>query len=292
VKKGNILIAIVLTLFLMPIFTVFAENPKAGFIPENIWYSKDPFQEGDKIKIYTLIFNGDQRELSGTVFFFDKTTFLGNKDFTVQGKGMKDISIDWTVTPGDHVIFGQIQNAKFLMPNNTHQEANLSETKTQESKRSVSKKILSNDIPEATNSTKPTESTGIVSNIQNLIEENTPEIVSKTIDTTTNTLEDFRTEMGTFSSEKKEEVKKEIKELLAEEKTNTLKGVASNDSTEKSKVENSVPASQGVFLKPFKYTELFALSLFSTVFNNKYIFYGLIVLIIFFIVRFIIKRFV
>ena len=58
---------------------ILAQSSNTGFVPGNIWYSKDPFEEGDKVKIYTFIFNPDSRELSGTVIFFDKTVLLGKK---------------------------------------------------------------------------------------------------------------------------------------------------------------------------------------------------------------------
>ncbi len=287
--KKSLWITLFLILFLTPFYFTFAQISNAGFIPGNIWYSKDPFEEGDKIKIYTLIYNPDSRQFSGTVFFFDKTTFLGNKSFVVPGKSLQDVSIDWTATSGDHLIFGQIQGAKFLTTNNTYQDASLSEIKTSESKRSVPKKII--PTPTETNTNPPNTSTdsNIVSSISNTIKENTPEVVSSTISTTTNAVESFRQDMGTLTENKKEVVQNEIKNL-ENKKTTPVSSTTKKDPAKSTIVEGTSPSSQGIFLKPFKYTELFALSLFSGVFNNKFIFYGLIVIIIFFIVRFIVRR--
>src|SRR3989344_4963797 len=95
---------LILIVFLLPINKIIAQTSNAGFVPGNIWYSTDPFEEGDKIKIYTLIFNPDARELSGTVIFFDNSIFLGKKDFVAPAKGVKDISIDWTAAAGSHSI--------------------------------------------------------------------------------------------------------------------------------------------------------------------------------------------
>ena len=87
----------------------------AGFVNSNIWYSQDNFTEGDKIKIYTVIFNPDSRQFSGTVSFFDKTVLLGKKNFSISGNGVNNVSIDWTVIAGDHTIFAKIENSKFLI---------------------------------------------------------------------------------------------------------------------------------------------------------------------------------
>ena len=107
-KTKNIVLTLILLFYLFPIGKIFAQIPNVGFIPSNIWYSKDPFEEGDKIKIYTLLYNPDSRELSGNVIFFDNTTLLGQKSFKIASKAVKDLSIDWTVEAGNHTIFAKI----------------------------------------------------------------------------------------------------------------------------------------------------------------------------------------
>ena len=134
-KKVGIFLILIFSI--VPIQSIFAQVPNVGFIPANIWYSKDPFQEGDKIKVYTLVYNPAERELSCTVIFFDNTTLLGTKNITVSAKSVKDASIDWTVTAGEHVIFAKIENAKFLISKDNYEEVYLAENKTEESKRSV-----------------------------------------------------------------------------------------------------------------------------------------------------------
>ena len=285
--KKYVGICLFLLLVFVPFYFTFAQTSNAGFIPGNIWYSKDPFSEGDTIKIFTLIYNPDPRQLTGTVYFFDKTTFLGNKTFSVSGGGVQDISINWLVTAGDHTIFGQIQNAKFLMSDGTYVNATLSGIKTSESSRSVAKTIIPIPVTSSAGSSVDTSS-GL--DIQNFVKENTPTIVSTTIGNTTNAVEGFRQDVGTTLNNAKTAVQTDINNL------NNQKGIESkttkkSNSTNVSSTSGTVPSNQGIFLKPFKYTELFALSLFSSVFDNKYIFYGLIVLIIFFLVRYIVRRF-
>jgi len=280
-------ISLFLLLVLMPLYFSSAQTSNAGFIPGNIWYSKDPFAEGDTIKIFTLIYNPDVRQLTGTVYFFDKTTFLGNKTFSVSGGGVQDVSINWLVTAGDHTIFAQIQNAKFLISNGTYQDATLSGIKTSESSRNVPKTILPISTTSSVGNSTDTSS-GI--DIQNFVKENTPQIVSTTIGNTTNAVEGFRQDVGTSLENAKTSVQTDINNLNAKKTTAGSAG-QKNTINKNTAATGTIPSNQGVFLKPFKYTELFALSLFSTIFNNKYIFYGLIVLVIFFIMRFVVRKF-
>lgn len=219
IRKEFLVVLSFLLLFLSPIYQANAEVQNAGFIPSNIWYSRDPFSEGDKIKIYTVIFNPDPRELSGTVSFFDKNILLGKKDFKVTGRGVQDISIDWTATAGTHIIFAKIENAKFLISEGKYENVYLAQNQTDESKRDVAKKMPVE--------TEDKEVAGTDKKIQNLIVEKTPGFISKPIIGFVNMLEKFRQ-------------------------------------------NNSI----------------FVLNL-SFIFDNKLIFYGFLILIVFFLVRFI-----
>jgi len=294
VKKKFINILILLTVLFTPFYITFAQT-SAGFIPGNIWYSKDPFVEGDNIKIYTLIYNPDARQFSGTVFFFDKTTFLGSKDFSVEGKGLKDVSVDWKVTAGDHLIFGQIQNAKFLESNGISEKVTLVEIKTSESNRNVPK-TLTADTSNTSQGASTDSNSNVISNAGNLISQNTPSIVSDTISniskvatSTISGVENIRNNIGTTTEKQKEKISAEIKNLNSDKISATTK-TKKTDSI-KTTTPSDTKTEQSTIEKPFKYTQLFALSLFSVIFNNKYIFYGLIVLIIFLLARFLVRKF-
>ncbi|HNW71889.1 MAG TPA: hypothetical protein PKZ36_03290 [Candidatus Paceibacterota bacterium] len=271
-KKIIVFLFLIFSLF--PLQKVFAETENIGIIPANIWYSEDPFEEGQKVKIYTVVYNPSDKQLSGTVVFFDDDVFLGKKDFSVASKSIKDVSIDWTVTVGDHIIFAKIENAKFLISEGKYEEVYIAENKTEESKRTVSKKI---DVKK---STSDTSDSSIVSTVKNTIEENTPAVVTETANNVIEKLEDTREKAATYSDEKKQEVKKEI-EVLKEKEANSQ-----NVSTDTKKDSEKVDSSNKL-LKPLKYLELFFLNLFSLIFNTKILFYIVLIAVVFLILRFI-----
>ena len=77
----------------------------AGFVPANIWYSKDPFFAGDNIRVYTVIFNGSSYDLTGAVEFLDNDIIIGRDDFSVpKGGSVRDVWVAWKATEGKHVI--------------------------------------------------------------------------------------------------------------------------------------------------------------------------------------------
>ena len=289
-KKIIIISLIIFSIF--PLKNIFAQTNNVGIIPSNIWYSKDPFEEGDKIKIYTVVYNSDPKELSGSVIFFDNNVFLGKGDFMVSGKSTTDVSIDWTATSGDHDIFAEIQNAKFLISAGKYQDVYLAENKTTESKITVAKKEVAT-LPNISNisSTITDQITNIASSASDItqsIKNNTPPILVNTMNSTSNVLEKLRTSVGSSLETSKINVQKEIESL----NSNEIPQNSSSESSNKIKtatIKQNDPKNfdKTGILKPLKYVELFFLTIFSFLFKYKILFYGLIILILFFIIRFI-----
>jgi hypothetical protein len=263
-NRKKILWIVILALCLLPVFGVQAQDSSAGFVPGNIWYSPNPFEEGDKIKIYTVLFNPDAREFSGTVIFFDKTTFLGKKDFKVEPRSVQDISIDWTVNIGEHVIFAKIENAKFLLSTGKYEEVYLSGNQTEESIRNIKKKIVSSSGENIVDNLKAeivNTGSSSIANISKLVKEETPSIIANPIIGVINSLEELRGNIGNSSQDNKDEIRRDLKENT-EEKESKL-------------------------ATPFKYVKLFFFALVSLIFNQKIIFYLLLGVITFYILRYI-----
>lgn len=272
--KKNIGIILLLLFSLLPIFKIYAQSSNAGFIPGNIWYSKDPFEEGDQIKIYTLVFNPDDRELSGTVVFFDNNVFFAKKDFTASPKDVKDVSISWTATAGDHVIFAKIENAKFLVSGGQYEEVYLAENETTKSSRTVNKKVIVN-----TTDTNNTSSTGSsipglssIQNVGNIVANSTPDYVAKPMVLGASTVENFRQNISNALGKNKADTQKEINTLNSA-KTTLKNGVKPNTSSS--------------IQKPFDYVKLFFLYIFEAIFKYKLVFYGLLLIILVVILRYI-----
>lgn len=99
-------------LFLTSIPVAFsASGEEAGFLQNNILYSKDPFFAGEKIKIYTILYNNTGDYLSGNVSFFDNEEKIGEKKFLITPERIvKGIYIDWKVTEGKHKISAKIDS--------------------------------------------------------------------------------------------------------------------------------------------------------------------------------------
>jgi hypothetical protein len=139
IKPGNLALTVLFALVFFSPSVLSAAAPKnLGLIPSTtIWYSQDPFYTGDRIRIYTAVYNNSQYDLTGTVEFFDNKTLIGKSDFSLaKGGGLRDVWTDWTVTRGSHRISAKISNAKISLPGQEVQDLAFEES-TQESSITV-----------------------------------------------------------------------------------------------------------------------------------------------------------
>lgn len=117
-----------------------AEPPikNAGFVPANIWYSKDPFFAGEKIRIYTIIFNGSSYDLEGVVEFLDNGALVGKTNFSLSGGGrVRDVWIDWKATEGKHAMTARITGTTASIAGGAKRSIVLDNTETGKSERDI-----------------------------------------------------------------------------------------------------------------------------------------------------------
>ncbi|MFA7285332.1 MAG: hypothetical protein WC011_00585 [Candidatus Paceibacterota bacterium] len=270
-----------------------AENTNTGFVPSNIWYSKDPFSEGDKIKIYTLLFNQDEREFSGFVAFYNRDTLLGKKEFSLKSQESSVVSLDWTVTAGTNTIYAKIIDAKFSLGEGQYQEVVIAQNQSEKSQKVVIKKI-SKDLEkvEDTIKEKVTDILEPAKDIPETIIENTPEPILSVA----NKVDGLRVSGANYFIDKKEDAKNDIADY------NKTQTVSQTENSEKTKedtkkteaetaVNNKEQTQKSSSYKPLKYLSLFFFTILSFILNNQVVFYISVALILFYIIRFLWLKF-
>lgn len=258
-----------------------AQDSTVNFVKTDIWYSKAKLVEGDKVKIYTAIYNPDSRELSGVVAFYDNGTLLGKKNFIIPGNGVRDVSIDWTVTLGGHSIFAKIEDAKFALPKGKYEQVVLINVETEKDTSIVYKKIIPEIDSKAVGEKIENTVDSVVQPVNSVgskILENTPDFISEPVSDSVNFLESFRIENKTLASIKKEQAKQEV-EFSKETKESNTENI-NKDNSSKSSIST-----------PFAYVKLFLFTLLSYILSSKLLFYGLFVVVLMFIIGIIWRKF-
>lgn len=276
-----------------------------GFLPSNIWYSKDPFFAGDKIRVYTVIFNGSDSDLEGTVEFYDNNQSIGKSSFSLAGGGrIRDIWIDWTATGGNHTISAKIVNPKISAPGEEARAIVIANAETGTNERVIDFDINKNGVADSKEIVKNAIATGesvVLSKIDDAVKKINEVVpvkpVIETVKTKVEAVDDFRESQEKKVSSTLNVVKKELENLKTGDgavKTDSGTSKSSNEQFVKDKNEKdgigAPKLDKTIAEKPFKYVYLFFLSILEYILKIKILFYGLLSLIIFLIGRLAYRR--
>mgnify|MGYP001568653271 CR=1 FL=1 len=239
----------------------------SGFVPGNIWFSKAPSSVGETVKIYTMVWNASKEDISGTVSFFDNDTLIEKQEFILAGEGSsKILSAPWKSKEGYHKIYAVITESFSSQRGSKVSEVSLEYSKTKEDE-----KFLKTPVPE--NSGATTTALNFVDQkieyAKGYLESNLPKPAVDITKSTASETESIRGEVKGWSDERIASIKKKI----------DIKG-------------KEAEKANGFDIKgPLSYVSLFLLSILSFITGNAWVFYGLLTVVIFFVLRFIKRKF-
>ncbi len=261
-------------LFLTPLtFTYGAETINSGFIPGQIWYSSEELIEGQTVNIHTAIWNGEKNLLTAKVEFYDKNVILGSREITVNSLEIKDVSVPWKITSGDHVISAKVTSSSFLV-SGKKENITLNNVTTSNDKQFVSVSIKDtegNSISGKDILKDKINKTG--SGLNNII----PEKIRPSLINIFGGIDNFRNETYLKLNESKDRTKAELKLMKTQVKT------VGESLNEKKNVEDAVK-------KPILNIKYFLLIILTFIFMSKIVFWGLFTIIIFLILRLIYRK--
>ena len=273
-SKTCLALIIVLGILSVPTFSLALATP-AGLVDSGIWIDKEP-KVNETVTIYSAIFNGYDKTLSGSVQFYDYDTLLGEKNFSLSPKTISTVSISWKANVGDHKIEARVLNP--MLKNGDGQTATfLDWNKTNELKLTVAPSFsptVSSNISSDTN--EPSFVSGIVDGISNFVAEKTPDGVQEATISIFEPVETFRIKEANALAIKKDEVKKEY---------DAMKNTSVVADTKSPSTQNQDEPKENKLQRPLKMLQLAGVSAAKIVFNSPYIFYSLFVIIAFLVLR-------
>jgi len=262
-------------------FTHAVTENTTGFISGQIWYSKESLVEGETVKIYTAIWNGATNSLSAHVEFYDNKTLLGARDVTILPSKIQDVSVSWKVTSGDHTISAKIISST-ITNNGKKEQIVLGNTATKENRTFVPVSIKTIDGVQASSGDVVKNE---IAKASSAVKDIVPDSVTGSISTSANSLDIFRDDTYKSILDSKNETQKEIDGMNNKNIVEPMKD--KNGKIIPSKVESKKSKPLDATDKPIAYVKLFLLTIVGFIFGNTIVFYGLIALFVFFIIRFI-----
>ena len=251
-----------------------------GFVNASLWFDKELFFSGDKVRIYTTLANSTEADFKGTVEFFDNKNFIGSSSVTLERQGgFQVVWVDWVPTEGEHIVSVSITNP-IIITEDGEQALSYDSEPSYEISRFVDTDtdgdligntididddndgILDVDDEEPLIARKianpqediPEETKEIIETLKEVASSTTPKIIAG-IESVKNTLDNFRKETGKVITKQIQEVKEKIAEKITNEE--------SNNNTENKELKNS----------PFNQLKLLALTTAGYTLNNTVVFY-------------------
>ena len=276
-KKYFLIIIILFTLLSSNVFAA-SKADNAGFLGNQIWYSPETFSESDTVNIYTAIWNGNENSLSVKVEFYDKNVILGSREINIPSNELKQVSIPWKVTSGDHVISAKIVSST-LTSGNSKESVSLNNIETSSSRKFVPVAVKTQDGQTTTTDQMVKDQ---INKVSDKINEVVPTSVSNSVSNGVSSVDDFRGNTLKKISSSKDRVEKKIENLnqeISNQKKEGDNSLVRNGNTLETATEKPIATIKLFFLKILKY-----------IFSHKFVFYGLIVLIIFYFLRYLYRK--
>lgn len=259
-----------------------------GFPEKSIWYSDDSFTAGETVTIYTLVVNSESSPVSGTVRFYDRDVVLGESKITIDKNDAKVVPLNWKVTEGEHQFSAQFSQVTLTESNGS--KVSIVPTSSQTSKDTVYVKKNTEKPQEDTSALAAQASlnkdviTTEVSKATDFIKDKTPDSIEAKVSGATLNIENLRETWEDQFNEKKQSEKDSLKALNAyyDDRLKAKEEADPDNFVKQTYVDSS---GENILKKPLHYVLIFLYSLVLFVVGNALIFYGLALLIVFWILR-------
>lgn len=91
--------------------TAYAASLTAGFAPGPVWISHSAPASGSTVRIYTVVYDGSDTALEGSVSFLIDGAVVGSTPFSLNPGESAIESVSWTATEGSHTVQAKITSA-------------------------------------------------------------------------------------------------------------------------------------------------------------------------------------
>lgn len=266
-----------------------AHAGQVGFPETSLWYSNDDFVVGNTITIYTLVVNSESSQISGTVQFFDRDTLLGEKKVVINKNDTAVVSLQWKVSEGEHQFSAQFSQVTLSEGNGTKISIAPTSPQTKKDVVFVKKSVLQENSPEAnTLAAQATLNKDIVvsevSKATDFLKDKTPDSIESKVSSVTLNVENLRETWESQFTQKKQDEKDSL-EVLNDYYDDRLKAKEEADPDNFVKQSYVDSSGENILKKPVHYVLIFLYSLIIFIVGNALVFYGLGLLVLFWIVR-------
>lgn len=251
-----------------------------GFVDSPLWISPATPSEGNMVTLSALFRNEEQRQISGTVVFYDGDVLLGRKTVTIATGSVATASVTFKIGAGDHNFSAQMSSLSETLSSGATEPIALPITSAKYPRYFVPKTI---GVPiSAQAGSKATGSPeklllDQVDNAQNAVLDVVPSNFKTSVLENTKSVESWRENVATSLIENRDNADKTLVKI----KTDTATQI---------KKSGGVSATTKFVDRPLAYLKWSFFAVLAFIFASPWAFYIVGILALFFIVRFIFRK--
>jgi hypothetical protein len=275
-------------------------------IASGVWFSEFPFFDGQEVSVKTAFQNNSGETIFGTATFYEENSEIGTLEFNVATGKLIELSHKFTASYGDKTFSVSIDTEGDVVSQTARSYEIFIDLDTDGD--GVGNEEDLDDDGDGINDSEDSEplvynkpDSGVGSLIERFNSSNTnkstssPQTLSQVQESTKNffsSLNNFTDKINERIEDKISEVQEELEEIEKAERADeteeliVVEGLAKSNST-----STNVSGENSIAGKNTKYLQLALLSASAVLFGNKWLFYTGVVIILFFTIRFIIRKF-
>ncbi len=273
--KKNIILAILAVIFsCTPLATVFAGT--TGFVNAPLWLSPESPSDGDRVILSTVFRNAEPQELTGTIVFYDGDLLLAQKPITIAPETVGYASTTFTINAGSHLFSATMSNSKLVSSTGKLEVVTLTNATVELPKQFVSKSIAIGAQAGSSSLSSEKPILNQIDQAEKTVIGAIPDSTKTSITGTVHSIENWRETQGTSFSASRDAAQKALDVLsppVSAKKTPVV-----------------LSPSQAYVDRPLDYIKLFFYSALAFVFSNPLAFYIAGLIILYFIVRVILRK--
>ena len=255
-----------------------------GFLGGPMWINPEVPADGDLVTLHALFHNAEPNQLSGDVLFYDGSVLLGRESTVIAPGGISTTSVTFRISAGDHIFsaitgnlvedVGDGKTEQFALAPQTVQLPNISVPSKAGS--SLNATIVPGGTVPGSNQISPNNP---LAGVINQVNQAKTDIISSIPSSVTSPVVDTASSVDTWRTQNSNMLDQAIKDANAQVKS--VNGLAADQQ----KKYGSVALSTNFVDRPFAYVKLFFFTLLAFLYSHSFVFYGIILIVAYFIGR-------
>ena len=285
-------------LLALSFFFAVPADAATGFVSSPIVLTPESPKEGENVKMSVFFYNAEKEAISGTILFYDGDLLIASKAISILPGSIGTASTTFSITAGEHRFSASMKTPSAVLRSGQMEVLPLSASTVELAPLVVKKSIsLTAQAGAQANTSAETPILNQIDKAEDAVLAALPSGVKETIGEVAKNLDGWRTERATAFTDDRDEAKTQLDTKESDTGSEVNKSVLPSSGTKPAQttgkttagtaVASDAPESSG---DPLTYVKFVFFGILAFIFATPVVFYALGIILIYLIIRFIVRK--